>query len=159
MIRIKEAIVVEGRYDKNTLSQIVDAPIIETSGFGIMNDKAQLAFLRRVAESRGLISKKAISLMKKDVIIVNEARGAVVNEDDITDAVLDGRIGAYGSDVYTTEPFSSEHPFAKIMNLPNVLLTPHAAWGAYEARKRCIDVVVNNIAAFVRGEIENRVDI
>lgn len=55
MIKIKEAIVVEGRYDKNTLSQIVDAPIIETSGFGIMNDKAQLAFLRRVAESRGLI--------------------------------------------------------------------------------------------------------
>ena len=55
MIKIKEAIVVEGRYDKNTLSQIVDAPIIETSGFGIMNDKAQLDFLRRVAESRGLI--------------------------------------------------------------------------------------------------------
>ena len=55
MIKIKEAIVVEGRYDKNTLSQIVDAPIIETSGFGIMNDKAQLAFLRKIAQVRGLI--------------------------------------------------------------------------------------------------------
>ena len=55
MIKIKEAIVVEGRYDKNTLSQIVDAPIIETSGFGIMNDKAQLDFLRKVAQKRGLI--------------------------------------------------------------------------------------------------------
>ena len=55
MIKIKEAIVVEGRYDKNTLSQIVDAPIIETSGFGIMNDKAQLELLRKVAKSRGLI--------------------------------------------------------------------------------------------------------
>lgn len=55
MIKIKEAIVVEGRYDKNTLSQIVEAPIIETSGFGIMNDKTQLAFLRRVANARGLI--------------------------------------------------------------------------------------------------------
>ena len=55
MIKIKEAIVVEGRYDKNTLSQIVDAPIIETSGFGIMNDKAQLVFLRKVAQKRGLI--------------------------------------------------------------------------------------------------------
>lgn len=55
MVKIKEAIVVEGRYDKNTLSQIVDAPILETSGFGIMKDKAQLALLRRVAESRGLI--------------------------------------------------------------------------------------------------------
>lgn len=55
MVRIKEAIVVEGRYDKNTLSQIVDAPIFETSGFGIFKDKEQMALLRRVAESRGLI--------------------------------------------------------------------------------------------------------
>lgn len=55
MVKIQEAIVVEGRYDKNTLAQIVDAPILETSGFGIMNDKSQLALLRRVAQSRGLI--------------------------------------------------------------------------------------------------------
>ena len=55
MVRIKEAIVVEGRYDKNTLSQIVDAPILETSGFGIFKDKQQMSFLRRVAETRGLI--------------------------------------------------------------------------------------------------------
>ncbi len=55
MIKIREAIVVEGRYDKNTLSQIVDAPIFETSGFGIMNDKAQLSLLRKVADARGLI--------------------------------------------------------------------------------------------------------
>lgn len=55
MIKIHEAIVVEGRYDKNTLSQIVDAPIFETNGFGIMNDKSQLALLRNVAQKRGLI--------------------------------------------------------------------------------------------------------
>lgn len=55
MVKIREAIVVEGRYDKNTLSQIVDAPILETSGFGIMKDKAQLQLLRRVAQNRGLI--------------------------------------------------------------------------------------------------------
>ena len=55
MIKIKEAIIVEGRYDKNTLSQIVDAPILETSGFGIFKDKKQLSLLRRVAKKRGLI--------------------------------------------------------------------------------------------------------
>ena len=55
MLKIKEAIVVEGRYDKNTLSQIVDAPILETSGFGIFRDKEQMSLLRRVAERRGLI--------------------------------------------------------------------------------------------------------
>ena len=55
MVKIREAIVVEGRYDKNTLSQIVDAPILETAGFGIFKDKKQMALLRTVAEKRGLI--------------------------------------------------------------------------------------------------------
>ncbi len=55
MVKIKEAILVEGRYDKNTLSQIVDAPILETNGFGIFKDKKQMALLRQVAEKRGLI--------------------------------------------------------------------------------------------------------
>ena len=55
MVKIKEAIVVEGRYDKKTLSQILDAPILETSGFGIFKDKQQMALLRRIAETRGLI--------------------------------------------------------------------------------------------------------
>ena len=55
MIKIKEAILVEGRYDKNTLRQLVDAPIFETRGFGIFKDKAQMALLRKVAEKRGLI--------------------------------------------------------------------------------------------------------
>ena len=55
MVKIKEAILVEGRYDKNTLSQIVDAPILETSGFGIFKDKKQMALLCQVAEKRGLI--------------------------------------------------------------------------------------------------------
>lgn len=55
MVKIQQAIVVEGRYDKNTLSQIVDAPILETSGFGIMKDKQQLKLLRKVAQTRGLI--------------------------------------------------------------------------------------------------------
>ena len=55
MVKIREAIVVEGRYDKNTLSQVVDAPIFETNGFGIRKDKARMDLLRRVAEQRGLI--------------------------------------------------------------------------------------------------------
>ena len=55
MVKIREAIVVEGRYDKNTLSQIVDAPILETSGFGIFKDKKQMTLLRQVAQKRGLI--------------------------------------------------------------------------------------------------------
>lgn len=55
MIKLRQAIVVEGRYDKNTLSQLVDAPIFETNGFGVMKDREMLDFLRRVAQTRGLI--------------------------------------------------------------------------------------------------------
>ena len=55
MIKLKQAVVVEGRYDKNTLSQIIDAPIFETGGFGVMHNRELLDFLRRVAETRGLI--------------------------------------------------------------------------------------------------------
>lgn len=55
MINVKEVIVVEGRYDKNTLSQVFDAVIVETSGFGVFNDREKLALLRRLAEARGLV--------------------------------------------------------------------------------------------------------
>lgn len=109
-------------------------------------------------ESRNLINKDKIDLMKKDVVIVNEARGAVVNEYDITEAIKKGMIGAFGSDVYSTEPFSTDHPFYEIKDFCNVLFTPHAAWGSYESRLRCIDIICDNISAYISGDRKNRVD-
>ena len=110
-------------------------------------------------QTREIINANTIALMKPDVVLVNEARGAVVSEKDVADAVEEGRIGAYGSDVYSTEPFAADHPFNRIMHLDNVLLTPHAAWGAREARMRCISIVSENIIAFLNGKTQNRVDI
>ncbi len=110
-------------------------------------------------DSRHLINSERIQLMKKDVVIVNAARGAVVNDEDIASAILNGDIGAYGSDVYTTEPLSIDNPIYKIRNMENVLLTPHSAWGAYEARERCISVCCDNIRDFIDGKALNRVDI
>ena len=110
-------------------------------------------------QTRNLINSERIDLMKKDVVVVNEARGAVVNENDIAEAVINDRIGAFGCDVYSVEPFSVEHPYNKIMNKSNVLLTPHAAWGAYEARARCIGIIKDNILAYLQGKTLNRVDI
>ena len=78
MVKIKEAIVVEGRYDKNTLSQIVDAPILQTNGFGIMNDKAQLELLRCVAKKRGLIIFTDSD--GAGFVIRNFLKGAIPNE-------------------------------------------------------------------------------
>ena len=108
--------------------------------------------------SRGLISEERIALMKKDVVIVNEARGAVVNEHDVAEAIKKGMIGAFGSDVYSIEPFGKDHPFYEIKEYSNVLLTPHAAWGSYESRVRCINIICDNIAAFIKDERKNRVD-
>ena len=108
--------------------------------------------------TRNLINKDRIDLMKREVIMVNEARGAVVNEEDIKDAILSGRIAGYGSDVYSQEPFPETHPFNFIKNESNVLLTPHAAWGAYESRVRCLDIICQNIDAFIQDKILNRVD-
>lgn len=108
--------------------------------------------------TRSIINKDRISLMKNSVIIVNEARGAVVNEEDIKEAILSERIAAFGSDVYSVEPFSEDHPFNYIKSKSNVLLTPHAAWGAYEARVRCLKIICDNISAFIDGKTLNRVD-
>lgn len=108
-------------------------------------------------ESRDLINRERIALMKKNVIIVNEARGAVVNDNDIADAVKNGKIAAFGSDVYTTEPFNCDHPFYEIKDFDNVLFTPHAAWGSYEARERCINIICDNIKSFISGGSKNRV--
>lgn len=109
-------------------------------------------------ETRGLISAERIALMKGSVVLVNEARGAVLDESAVAEAVLEGRIGAFGCDVYSKEPFDKKHPYTEIASLPNVCLTPHSAWGAYEARERCLGVICNNIKSFIRGENLNRVD-
>lgn len=110
-------------------------------------------------ETRNLIDKEKIALMKPSVILVNEARGAVLNEADVAEAILKGKIAAFGCDVYSSEPFDDSHPYNEIKDRKNVILTPHAAWGAYEARERCINIIADNISAFVSEKIKNRVDI
>lgn len=108
-------------------------------------------------ETRGIISGEMIAKMKNDAIFINVARGVVVDERALCNAVAEEKIGAIGVDVYSKEPFSAEHPFCEIMHRDNVLLTPHIAWGAYESRKRCIEEIKKNIEAFELGEKRNRI--
>ena len=109
-------------------------------------------------DSRRLINSDKIALMKPGVILVNEARGAVLDEEAVTVAVEDGKIGGFGCDVYSIEPFGLDHPYDRIKDRDNVLLTPHAAWGSYESRERCINIIAHNIQSFLNGERLNRVD-
>ena len=107
--------------------------------------------------TRGLISRERIESMKDGVVIVNTARGAVCDENALADAVLSGKIGGLGVDVYSKEPFDKDHPFNKILGLDNVLLTPHMAWGSYEARNRCVREIAENMSAFFEGDRRNRI--
>ncbi len=107
--------------------------------------------------TRGLINRDRIVSMKNDAIFINVARGAVVDERALADAVLNRKIGGIGVDVYSEEPFPINHPYSKVMGYDNVLLTPHMAWGAYEARVRCCKEIMLNIEAFMRGENRCRV--
>ncbi len=107
--------------------------------------------------TRGIFSSDLISQLKEDCIFVNVARGAVTDESALADAVRNGKIAGLGVDVYSREPFSEDHPFWQIKDRKNVCLTPHMAWGAYEARKRCIEEIIKNIESFRRGDRRNRI--
>lgn len=104
------------------------------------------------------VNKEILAKSKKHLVLVNAARGAVTDEKAVYDAVTDGVIGAYGTDVYSVEPMQYDNPIFALKDCENVMFTPHMAWGAYEARERLIYEVYENIAAFCNGRIRNRVD-
>ncbi len=106
-------------------------------------------------DTRGLIDDTALSLMKPTVILYNAARGAVTDEEAVAKAILNKKIAAFGSDVYSVEPMGEEHPFFEIKSFPNVCLTPHMAWASKEARERCLQEIVENIKAFQSGKRRN----
>ena len=110
------------------------------------------------AETRNLINRRSLSLMKPTAFLINTARGALVDEMALVDALEKNRIGAAALDVVTTEPPSPDHPIIQAAKqLDNLIVTPHTAWSAREARERLLDEVKENIAAFLRGEARNLV--
>ncbi len=108
-------------------------------------------------ETRELINADRLKLMKKNAILINVARGAVVDEEAVTKAIEEGQIAGLGVDVYSTEPMQMDSPYQRILDYDNTIFTPHMAWGAQEARQRCIDEIVLNINDFVNGGKRNRV--
>jgi len=98
-------------------------------------------------ETRGLISRERLALLQDGATLVNTARGAVVDEDALVDELVSGRISA-GLDVFVDEPRVPE----RLLDLPNVVLTPHVASATHETRAAMTRVLVDNVLAFVRGE-------
>lgn len=104
-----------------------------------------------------LIGEKELKMMKKSAYIVNVGRGAVIDEKALAEAIDEGIIGGAALDVFTTEPPQADSPIMNVKNKERIVYTPHTAWSSVEARKRCISMTADNIAAFIKGESRNDV--
>lgn len=106
-------------------------------------------------QTKELINKESLKLMKRECIIINTGRGPLVNEKDLADALNEGHISAYGADVLTVEPASDNNPLLKAKN---AFITPHIAWASKEARQRLMNICVENVKAFINNQPQNVVN-
>ena len=109
-------------------------------------------------KTRNLFNKDAFDKMKRTAILINVARGAVVNEQDLYDALVEKKIAAAGLDVLNPEPMAKDSPLLKIQDSGRLFVTPHMAWASTEARKRCLEEVKKNVQAWQKGEMRNIVN-
>lgn len=108
--------------------------------------------------SRNFIDAEALKKMKKTAILLNVARGPVVNNRDLYDALVSGGIQAAGLDVVEKEPLELSNPLSTLKDSGQLIITPHLAWASVEARTRCVEGVYKNIESFLRGEARNAVN-
>ncbi|MCG6863170.1 MAG: 2-hydroxyacid dehydrogenase [Chromatiaceae bacterium] len=105
--------------------------------------------------TRNLIGAEQLNLMKSDALLINTARGGIVDEEALADALRQGRIGGAAVDVLTVEPPRSGNPLLDT-SIPNLMVTPHTAWASRECRQRLVQEVAENIRAFYAGSARNR---
>ena len=106
-------------------------------------------------ENTGLINKENIAKMKDGAILINNSRGQLIDEQDVTDALNSGKLAAAGLDVVYTEPIKADNP---LLGAKNCIITPHMSWGAKEARQRIMDITVDNVKSYLEGAPKNVVN-
>ena len=106
-------------------------------------------------QTRGLISAEALQKMKRGAILLNTARGALVEEAAVTEALHTGQLGFYGADAFATEPLPADSPLRRE---PHALLTPHIAWTTKEALQNLMDITTQNLSSFLDGNGEHIVN-
>lgn len=109
------------------------------------------------AQTRHLIDAAALATMRDDALIINTARGALIDTAALAEALRGGRLGGAGIDVLASEPPPADEPLLDPA-IPNLVLTPHVAWASVKARQRAVDEVAANLTAFMQGERRHRVD-
>ena len=108
--------------------------------------------------TKGLMNKAAFEKMKKTAILINVARGPVVDTQALYDALINNQIAAAGLDVLEKEPMAKDNPLRKIQDSTKLIITPHMAWASIESRTRLVEEVYKNIEAFLNGENRNVVN-
>ncbi len=107
------------------------------------------------AETKGIINSRTLASMKKGSLLVNAARGPLVVEQDIRDALESGQLAGYAADVVCCEPMAADNP---LLDAPNCVITPHTAWAPRETRARLIKAAADNLRAYMAGQPINRVN-
>ncbi|MCK5914356.1 MAG: D-2-hydroxyacid dehydrogenase [Desulfuromusa sp.] len=105
-------------------------------------------------ETHTLVDAAHLARVKQGALLINTGRGQLINEEAVAEALEEGYLGGYATDVLSQEPPSEDNP---LFSAPNCLITPHIAWATAEARQRLLDIVVANIVAFQNGTPKNRV--
>lgn len=105
-------------------------------------------------ENEKLINHQTIARMKDGVMIINTARGQLIDEQALRDALMSGKVSGAAADVVSAEPIRADNP---LLGLDNCIITPHIAWAPKESRQRLMDVAVSNLDAFLKGEPVNNV--
>lgn len=106
-------------------------------------------------ETTGIINKDTIAKMKDGIIILNMARGPMIVEEDLAQALNSGKVYAAGMDVVSQEPIRADNP---LLTAKNCFITPHIAWASRECRQRIMDITEQNIRSFLEGNVRNRVN-
>ena len=107
-------------------------------------------------ETRNLIGAAELARMRADALLINTARGALVDGAALAVALRAGRLGGAGIDVLEQEPPPQDHPLMA-GDIPNLIVTPHIAWAAREARQRALNEIAENVSSFLSGGRRNRV--
>lgn len=106
-------------------------------------------------DTEKMINKSAISQMKDGVIIINTSRGPLINQEDLRDALISGKVYGAALDVVCEEPIRADNP---LLGLENCIITPHIAWAPKESRRRLMDIAVDNLKAFIKNKPQNVVN-
>lgn len=106
-------------------------------------------------ETKGMINRKCLALCRDGVILINTARGPLVQEEDLAEALESGKVGFYAADVASVEPIPADSP---LLTAKNCLITPHIAWASRESRERLMKIAVENLRAFLNGKPQNQVN-